>query len=44
LSLGLPATSVQRVGAPAPVSSVAGATVVVVAGPDLALRFAPAKR
>jgi len=43
VSLGLPASSVQRVGAPAPVSNASGATVVVIAGPDLATRFAPAK-
>jgi len=42
-SLGLPASSVQAIGAPAPVSSAAGATVVVIAGPELATRFAPAK-
>ena len=43
VSLGLPASSVQSIGAPAPVSNASGATVVVIAGPDLALRFAPAK-
>jgi len=40
-ALGLPVSSVQAVGATAPVSSAAGATVVVIAGPDLAARFAP---
>ena len=40
-TLGLPTSSVQAVGAPAPVSSSTGATVVVIAGPDLAARFGP---
>ncbi|HUO49040.1 MAG TPA: LytR C-terminal domain-containing protein [Acidimicrobiales bacterium] len=40
-ALGLPASTVQAVGAPAPVSSASGATVVVIAGPELASRFAP---
>ena len=38
-SLGLSPNSVQAVGAPAPVPSAAGATVVVIAGPELAARF-----
>ncbi|HXX91674.1 MAG TPA: LytR C-terminal domain-containing protein [Acidimicrobiales bacterium] len=40
-TLGLPVSTVQAVGAPAPVPSSSGATVVVIAGPDLAARFAP---
>jgi hypothetical protein len=40
-TLGLPASAVEAVGSPAPVSGSAGATVVVIAGPDLASRFAP---
>jgi hypothetical protein len=40
-ALGLPASTVQAIGAPAPVSSSSGATVVVIAGPELASRFAP---
>ena len=38
-TLGLPSTTVQAVGAPAPVASTSGATVVVIAGPELASRF-----
>ncbi|HTS14723.1 MAG TPA: LytR C-terminal domain-containing protein [Candidatus Sulfotelmatobacter sp.] len=41
-ALGLPASTVQAVGAPAPVPSSAGATVVVIAGPELSSRFGPA--
>jgi hypothetical protein len=40
-ALGLPTTTVQAAGAPAPVPSSAGATVVVIAGPELASRFSP---
>lgn len=40
-ALGLPPTSIEPAAAAAPVSSVAGANVVVIVGPDLAARFAP---
>lgn len=40
-ALSLPSTSIEAVAATAPVSSEAGANVVVIVGPDLATRFAP---
>jgi hypothetical protein len=40
-ALSLPAATIQPDTMPVPVVSDAGATVVVVAGPDLAARFAP---
>jgi hypothetical protein len=40
-ALTLPATSIEPAASSAPVSSTAGANVVVIVGPDLASRFGP---
>ncbi len=41
-ALGLPATSIEPPAQTAPVASTTGANVVVIVGPDLAVRFKPA--
>jgi plastocyanin len=41
-ALSLPASSIEPAASAAPVSSTAGANVVVIVGPDLASRFNPA--
>jgi len=41
LALNLPATAIEPAASAAPVSTTAGANVVVIVGPDLASRFGP---